>query len=109
MHPGRRAVPAPARRRGARRRRPRGGLLIVQGILTGTSAARSGSAARLVRKTRDDDEAVDFTLQEGAQERRIIAEDHAPIRLTARTEHVGMGKHAIAAEHIAAADRNEPN
>ena len=57
----------------------------------------------------DDDKAVDFTPQEGVQERGIIAEGHASIRLTVGSQHVGMCKYSIAAKHLAFADRNETN
>jgi hypothetical protein len=67
------------------------------------------ATARRGRKTLDDDKAVDFTPQEGVQERAIIAERHTSIRLTVGTEHVRMCKYSIAAEHLAFVDRNETN
>src|SRR5262249_47871552 len=67
------------------------------------------SAHGRVRKARDDHEALDLALLEGAQERRIIAERHAPVGLSAGTEHVGMRQDAIAAVHVATARGNEAN
>jgi hypothetical protein len=58
---------------------------------------------------RDDDEPVDFTLQERVQERRIVAERDAAIRLTAGTEHIGMRQDPISAKHFSIVDRDKAN
>src|ERR1700687_588541 len=55
----------------------------------------------------DDNNAVDFTLQESVQEHGIVAEGYASIRLSVGTEHVRMCEHPIATKHVAAADRCE--
>src|SRR5580658_9409280 len=53
-------------------------------------------------------DALDLAAHVGAQERFIIAERHASIRLAVRAEHEGVGKKAGAAEHLILLDWNEP-
>ncbi len=53
----------------------------------------------------DDHEAVYFTLQVGVQERGVVAEGDAPIRLAVGTEHVSMCEHPFATKHLAVVDR----
>src|SRR6266436_4584922 len=80
------------------------------GAADSTSLVKFGCpAARLGRRTLDDDKAVDLTTPDGFQQRGIIAEGHTPIRLTVGTEHVRMCTYSIAAKHLAFVDRNETN
>jgi hypothetical protein len=69
--------------------------------------SRGDLGAGQVFKTLDNDEAGDLALEEGVQELGIVPEDHASVRLAARTVHVGMGKHAGATVHPAAVDGSE--
>src|SRR6516162_6340633 len=57
----------------------------------------------------DDDKALDLTLQKGIEEGRVIAEGYASVRLAIGTEHVRVGKHPVATEHLAVVDRNKAN
>src|SRR5215471_11716604 len=68
--------------------------------------SRGRLGARRGRKLLDDHKAVDLSLQVGVEEGRVVAEGHASVRLAVGTEHVGMCKQPITAEHFAVADWN---
>jgi hypothetical protein len=55
----------------------------------------------------DDNNALDFTLQESVQEHGIVAEGYTSIRLSAGAEHIRMCEHPIATKHVATSDRYE--
>jgi len=74
-----------------------------------TPARGAGLGANRGRETLDDDKPFDLALQEGVQERRIVTERHAAIRLTAGTEHVSMRQDAIPPKHLAVIDREQTN
>src|SRR5215472_1072021 len=69
--------------------------------------SRGRLGARRGRKLLDDHKAVDLSLQVGVEEGRVVAEGHASVRLAVGTEHVGMCKQPITAEHFAVADWNK--
>src|SRR5499433_2314499 len=69
--------------------------------------SRGRLGARRGRKVLDDHKAVDLSLQVGVEEGRVVAEGHASVRLAVGTEHVGMCKQPITAEHFAVADWNK--
>src|SRR5262252_7260264 len=69
--------------------------------------SRGRLGARRGRKLLDDYKAVDPSLQVGVEEGRVVAEGYASVRLAVGTEHVGMCKQPITAEHFAVADWNK--
>src|ERR1700694_2682468 len=62
-----------------------------------------------IREMLDHDEAIDVAAQERVEERRVVVERHAAVGLAVRTQHVGMRQDAVAAVHLAAVDRIEPD
>jgi hypothetical protein len=57
----------------------------------------------------NDNKPVDLATQVGIQERRIVTEGDAAIRLTAGTEHVRMRKYPIPTKHLAILSGDKTN
>ncbi len=75
--------------------------------LTPTRCA--GVGASLSHKMLYHNKPVDFASQESAQERRIVTQRYAAIRLTGGAEHIRMRKHPIPTKHPATVDRDKAN